>query len=603
VVPSTRPIAQPAADVAVAPRGMTTAVDVLENDAAGNPFPATPLRVLRVRGLGADNLPAGVTVVPDADRSRLSVTVSPSAEPVNTTLQYQVADATNDSSRYAWGTVTISVQDRPDQVTDARLTAFRDGELDLAFGAGAANNSPIESYRISLLDPDGRDELAATECAATTCTVPTPGNGPGAAVVVRIQARNGIGLGEPTELPDAVWSDVIPQAPAGLRAVPLDGRLRVEWQPVPTGSGSPVSTYVIWIAGSPIEVDAGPACTASVCSVQSQELANGSSVTVTVSARNGALPALAAWTEASTTGTPFGAPFAGGVSVDADAAAGTVVVSWSPFGGNGDAIGGYFVQRLVEGETAVPAGAQACSVTGPAPGAVVAPTVGGSVAEMVRVGPGAASVEFTGTNVEAARYGFVVWGWNRAGCVATEVATTVVRPAPAAIEGVRSGMDWLNAETWDRYVDSVDGGTKRLQIIAVDAGGARVGSPKDFGGSGWLRQLLNRPFGQTARFQVRSCTVWGTCGPWSGTFPGEDSPTLTFALPGRTYDDATATWTWTAAPANNGLPATYRCGAEDDRVGRQAQSATSCQVNGAKPGDPVWLDVEVAGVTARFESR
>ncbi|WP_430646102.1 Ig-like domain-containing protein [Agromyces sp. GXS1127] len=603
VVPSTRPIARPAPDVAVAPRGVTTSVDVLDNDAAGNPFPGTPLRVLRVRGLGSDNLPAGVTVVPDADRSRLSVTVADGAEPINTTLQYQVADATNDSSRYAWGTVTISVQDRPDPVTDARLTAFRDGELDVAFGAGAANNSPIEGYRISLLDPDGGGELAASECEATTCTVPTLGNGPGSAVVVRIQARNGIGLGEPVELAEPVWSDVIPPPPAGLRAAPLDGRLRIEWQPVPTGSGSPVSTYVVWVAGSPTEVDADRVCTASLCTLQSQELANGSAVTATVSARNGALPALAAWTEASTTGTPFGAPVAGSISVDADAAAGTVVVSWSPFGGNGDAIGGYFVQRLVEGETAVPGGAQACSVTTPAPGNVVAPVVGGSVAEMVRVGPGAASVEFAGTNVEAARYGFVVWGWNRAGCVATEVASTVVRPAPGAVTGVASEMGWLNAETWDRYIDDVDGSPRRFQIVAVDGNGARVGSPKDFSGSGWLRQLLSRPFGETARFQVRSCSVWGTCGPWSETFPGEESPTLTFALPGRAYDEATGTWSWTAAPANAGLPAAYRCGADGDRVGRQAQSATSCQVNGVKPGDRVWLDVEVAGVTARFESR
>ncbi|WP_353827437.1 Ig-like domain-containing protein [Agromyces sp. SYSU T0242] len=603
VVPSTRPVARPAPDLAVAPRGRTTTVDVLANDAAGNPFPGIPLRVVRVRGLDEASLPAGVSVVPDADRSRLTVAVAAGAEPVNTTLQYQVADATADPSRFAWGTITISVQDRPDPVTDARLTAFRDGEIDLAFGAGAANNSPIEGYRIGLVDPADGTEVAAIECVATTCTVPTRGNGPSAAALVRIQARNAIGLGDAVELPEPVWSDVVPAPVRDLRAAPLDGRLRVEWTPVPTGSGSPVQTYVVWIAGAPTEVSPSRACTATRCSLESQELLNGSVVAVTVSARNGALPALAAWTEASTSGTPFGSPFAGSISVDADAAAGSTVVSWTPFDGNGDPIGGYFVQRLVEGETSVPTGAQACSVSSPAPGSVVAPTVGGTVAEMVRVGAGAASVEFSGTNVEAARYGFVVWGHNRAGCVATAVATTVVRPAPGAIGSVRSDMDWLNSETWDRYIDDVEAGGKRLQIVAVDANGARVGSPRDFSGSGWLRQLLSRPFGETARFQVRSCTVWGTCGPWSETFPGEDSPTLTFALPGRDYDRGTGTWSWTADPANGGLPAAYRCGTDGDRVGRQAQTATSCRIDGAKAGDPVWLDVEVAGVTARFEAK
>lgn len=602
VVPSTRPIAQPAPDDAIAPRGRTTTVDVLANDAAGNPFPDTPLRVVAVRGLDA-GLPTGVSITPDADRSRLSVTVAAGAEPVNTTIQYQVADATGDRSRYAWGTVTISVQDRPDPVTDARLTAFGDGTLDVAFGAGAFNNSPIEGYRISLVDPGGGREVGATECLATTCSVRTPGNGPSNAVTVRIQARNGIGLSDPVELPTPVWSDVIPGPPAGLRALPLDGRLRIEWQPVATGSGSPVGTYVVTVAGSPVEVSASRVCTATLCATESQSLANGSDVTVGVSARNGAFPALARWTEGTTSGTPFGAPIPGDISVAADPAAGAVVVSWTPFAGNGDAIGGYYVQRLVEGESSVPTGAQACSVTAPAPGTVVAPSPGGTVAEVVRAGPGTASVSFAGTSTEAARYSFVVWGHNRAGCVHTVVASTVVRPAPGNVSSVDSSMDWLNDETWDRFVSGVDAGTRRLQIIAVDANGARVGSPRDFDGSGWLRSLLNRPFGETARFQVRACSVWGSCGPWSETQPSGESPTLTFALPGRAYDPATSTWTWSADPANGGLPTTYRCGGDGDPAGRPAQSATSCRVAGAGPGDRVWLDVEVAGVTARFEAR
>ncbi|GGI47804.1 hypothetical protein BCL57_002515 [Agromyces flavus] len=603
VVPSTRPVAQPAPDLAVAPRGQTTTVDVLANDAAGNPFPDTPLRVVGVRGLDASSLPAGVSVTPSDDRSRLAVAVSEGAAPVNTTIQYQVADATGDPSRYSWGTATISVQDRPDPVADARMTAFQDGAIDVAFAAGAANNSPIEGYRIALLDPSSGAEIGASECAATTCTIPTPGNGPGAAVEVSIQARNGIGLSDAAQLATPVWSDVIPAPASGLQALPLDGRLRVQWLPVGTGAGSAVQSYVVDVAGAPVEIPASRACTASLCSIDSQELANGSTVEVSVSARNGAFPALAAWTEASTTGTPFGSPVAGDISVTADAAAGSVVVSWSPFGGNGDPIAGYFVQRLVEGESSVPTGAQACSVTSPAPGTVVAPAVGGVVAEMVRVGPDAASVQFAGTITESARYSFIVWGFNRAGCVHTDVAGTVVRPAPGGVGDVRSEMAWLNAETWDRYIDDVDAGSQRLQIIAVDASGARVGTARDFNGSGWLRQLLNRPFGQTARFQVRACSVWGSCGPWSQTLPSGESPTLTFALPGRTYDAATTTWSWTGAPANNGLPAAFRCGTDGDRVGRVAQTATSCQVPGAKAGDRVWLDVEVAGVTARFEAR
>ncbi|MFC5788272.1 fibronectin type III domain-containing protein [Agromyces tardus] len=600
VVPSTRPIAQPAADTAVAPRGRTTVIDVLANDAAGNPFPDSPLRVIRVGGLGED-LPAGVVVEPSADRSTLAVTVSANAEPVNTTLQYQVADATDDPSRYAWGTVTISVQDRPDPVTAAQVTAFRDGELDVSFGAGAFNNSPISGYQISLVGQGGA-VAAVSDCAATTCVVPTPGNGPANAVTVRIQARNGIGLSDPVDAPGPVWSDVIPPPPSGLDAVPLDRRLRIQWQPVPAGAGSAVESYVVTVGGAPVEVSAGSACTATVCAVESQELANGSQVPFSVSARNGAYPALARWTEATGAGTPFGAPIAGAIAVDGDAAAGTVTVSWQPFDGNGDAIAGYFVERLVEGETAVPGGAQACSVSTPAPGTVTAPTVGGPVAEVVVAGPGTTSVQFGGAITESARYGFLVWGFNRAGCISTEVATIVVRPAPGAVGGVQSDMDWLNGETWDRYISKVDAGGQRLEIVAVDASGAQVGQPKRFDGTGWLRTLLSRPFGETARFQVRSCSVWGSCGPWSAVLPTGESPSLTFVLPGRAWSDATKTWTWTADPANNGLPAAYRCGVDGD-PGRPAQGATSCQIPNAGPGARVWLDVEVAGVTARFLNR
>lgn len=600
VVPSTRPLAQPAPDLAVAARGLTTTIDVLANDRATNPFPATPLRVVGVRGLG-DSLPAGVSIEPSEDRSTLTVDVSPAAAPVNTTLQYQVADATDDPSRYAWGTVTISVQDRPDPVTGAQVTGFGDGTLDVVFGAGGFNNSPITGYDISLVAPGGV-VVGTSTCTATTCTVATPGNGQGNAVTVRVQARNAIGLSDPVDAPGPIWSDVIPPPPTGLRALPLDGGLRIEWDPVGTGAGSAVHSYVVTVGGLSSEVDAAGSCTPTTCATQVGGLTNGSQVPFSVSGRNEAYPALAVWTSAGGTGVPFGAPVAGGIDVAGDSAAGTVTVSWSPFSGNGDAIGGYYVQRLADGQTSVPTGPQACSVTSPAPGEVVAPASGGTVAEVVQVGPDAASVQFTGTATESTRYSFVVWGYNRAGCVSTEVAGIVVRPAPRTVTGVSSAMDWMNVETWDRYISDVSAGP-RLQIVAVDANGVQLGSPVEFRGSGWLRSLLGRPFGEAARFQVRECSVWGSCGPWSQVLPTDAQPSLTFALPSRVWSDADKTWSWTAAPENSGLPAAFTCGIDGDTSGRAAQSATTCQIPEAKPGDRVWLDVEIAGVKARYWNR
>jgi len=603
VVPSTKPLARPIDDAAIAKRGQTTRIDVLANDEATNPFPETPLRVVAV---DLDDVGEGIAVTPSEDRSTLTVTAAAGALPVNTTVRYQVEDATGEASRRAWGAVTISVQDRPEPVIGPVVTGFGDGTLDLAFGAGAFNNSPITGYEIALVDPATGDALSTTMCAATACTVATPGNGQANAVDVRIRARNGIGYSDAQVAPGPVWSDVIPPPPAGLGALPLDGRLGIVWKPVGTGSGSAVHSYVVTVAGVATEVTAASACTAGQCRVDSQAIANGSRVPVSVSARNEAYPALAVWTDAETAGTPFGPPVAGAIEVVGDASAGAATVTWAPFGANGDPVAGYFVQRLVDGATGVPSGAQACQVTTPAPGSVVPPSSGGTVAETIRVGPETSSLRFTGTAADSTKYSFVVWGYNRAGCTHTDVAGVVVRPGPGAVDGVTSEMAWNGPEIWDRYIDDVDVSASRIEIVGVDDQGTQIpGTKREFRGSGWLRDLLSERFdyGETGRFQVRGCTVWGSCGRWSDVLPGGESPTLTFALPSRQWDDRRSTWSWTDEPDNSGLPVEFSCGVDGDPTGRPAQTPTSCEITGAGPGDRVWLDVRIAGVSARYEAK
>ena len=123
-----------------------------------------------------------------------------------------------------------------------------------------------------------------------------------------------------------------------------------------------------------------------------------------------------------------------------------------------------------------------------------------------------------GTVTESTRYSFVVWGFNRAACANTEVAGIVVRPAPGAIGRCRAdGLDQrgdvgpLRRRRRVGCAPPGDRRRRRQRRAARPAG--------EFGGSGWLRTLLNRPFGETARFQVRSCSVWGSCGPWSEVLP------------------------------------------------------------------------------------
>ena len=107
-----------------------------------------------------------------------------------------------------------------------------------------------------------------------------------------------------------------------------------------------------------------------------------------------------------------------------------------------------------------------------------------------------------------------------------------------------------------------------------------------------------------ARDYLEPLWIGFLCGPWSSVLPSDAQPSLTFALPSRLWDEATRTWSWTAPPDNSGLPAAFRCGGESGpNNGRPAQTATTCQVPEAGPGDRVWLDVDVAGVVARYWNR
>ncbi|MEJ3404543.1 Ig-like domain-containing protein [Rathayibacter sp. YIM 133350] len=603
VVPSTRPIAVPAPDYAVVARGGTTSIDVLGNDSATNPFPSTPLRVIDVRGVDSGTLPAGVSITPSEDRSTLRVTVARSAEPIDTNLQYQVADATGDPDRFAWGSVRISVQDRPDPVTGVRVTGFGDRSLTVAFDAAGFNNSPITGYTVSLISAATGQVLGSTLCAATTCTVPTPGNGEGNAVLVRVVATNGIGDSDAATSAAPAWSDVVPGAPGALSAAPLDGGLRLSWDAVSSPAGAtPVGSYVVTVGGVVLgERGAGEICAAGRCSLDAGGLANGSTVPFSVSARNGAYPALASWNSSSATGVPFGPPQAGGIRADVDAGAGAVIVSWDAFNGNGDPVLGYFVQRLASsapGDPLPPAPPGACSVSSPAPG-----TVSGPSGIVQAVDAGAGSARFDGLTDDDKSYNFVVWGYNRSGCTPTEVTGAVVREAPGTTTVDASVVD--GQESQDLLVRSArsTGNAKRFDLRLVDAGGNPVGGAvvEDVSLPATPRTLFSRPWGETLRVQLRGCTSWGTCGDWSDTAPANPEPSLTWHAEGQSYDPATGVWSWTNAPGNGtAFPASFRCGLEGSD-GSDAQSANSCAVAGATPDAHVWLEITINSLTRRYE--
>jgi len=610
VVPSTRPLATPAPDRAIARRGETTVLDVLANDSATNPFPEVPLRVVDIRGLDGAEVPDGITISPSADRSRLAVTVAETAEPVDVTLQYQLADATGDPERMTWGLVTISVQDVPDAPTGVRVVEFGDRVLRLGWSAGAANNAPITEYRVTLGDAAGT-VLSTTSCANTVgCPVTTPGNGPEHAVRISVVAVNAIGASDPATSAGTIWSDVVPPAPSSVTATPVDHGLRVVWHKPATTSGSPVDSYLVTVGGRQVTVPAAsedPVGTEYARIVTDSALANGSAVNYTVSARNRAPNSLATWNEAGGSATPAGAPIlVASPTASASTSDGTTVgIGWAgAFSANGKTISRYYVAR----HAGTP---PACVVTGVETGApVLSPPTGGDVQELAA---GTTGATFTGLAPDV-DYFFTVYAYNGQGCTASATVTATPRARPGTVVGAtisapvaRDGGHWdfqlTDVETSggsvpDSVVYRLSGGstdTTQSALTPLDAPAYLVSGTTHYGNDVSVELKACRQYPE-----VLLCSA-----DWSA--PVHLGRPVSIQLSGLLAVESLApadgapgqgAWSWTAAPqpavdGGRGYDAvTIGCGPDD-----VAETPLQCEVVGTGPDGDAYPQLTVT-VTA-----
>ena len=558
IVPSTLPLVRPAPDRAVTPRGTTTTIDVLTNDEANNPFPGQALQVVDIRGLDGAGLPEGVTIVPSADRSRLTVTVSPTAAPVDTSLQYQVSDATRDADRYVWGTITISVQDVPDPVTTIGVSEFGDRLLKLSWTPGLFNNSPIERYEVTMTSPSGETVLSTTTCTASVnCALTTPGNGPANAVRLSVVAVNALGPSAPAALPGTIWSDVIPPPPTSLSWTPLDGGLRIVWTAPVDYPGSPIEQYVV-TAGTASTVVPASATSALLYGVG----ANGSAVGFSVSARNSAPNSLATWNRASGVGVPAGPPALAGPTVSASASitdGSTASASWAGvFTDNGAPITKYFSLITSGGPAPV------CTVSGVEHGAPSVVKPAGSVEHPA----GSTSRDFGGLSANQT-YTIWVFAYNGQGCS----PATPVQVTPRAVPGTVTAITTTIGERVDDEFHDI-----RLTSFAIASGSTdadkfvfRFASGADGSQSGLqpLGSFLTAGtshYGHVVTVQVKACreypeaTLCST--DWSAPFP---APMAVWnRVPGELEHDANllnGEWRWTTTPGTGlGYDAVhYRC--------------------------------------------
>ncbi|WIB25119.1 tandem-95 repeat protein [Curtobacterium sp. MCSS17_015] len=353
VVGSTRPLVQPGADAAVVRRGESTTVDVLANDRQTNPFPGRPLRVTDIRGLSG-GLPAGVSVSPSADKSRLRVAVAAGASTTDTHLQYRVTDATGDDARAVWGDVTISVQDVPDAPgTPTRTGAETGGQITLTWATPRSNNAPVTGYRVT-----GTNGITQDCGTATVCTV--TGLDATASYRFRVVAENAVGRSDPSPQSAVMSADFVPAAPVGLTVVPdptNPDQVDVSWQAVPRPSrGSAVDDHLVTITGPGLSATTR---TGTATSTSFSGATSGASYVVTVSARNdaGRDGTVVQWNSATATGTAVGRP---GAPQDIRAVTGDVpdsrgksivTVTWAAADGAGGSGPTYRVYRVGVGAT------------------------------------------------------------------------------------------------------------------------------------------------------------------------------------------------------------------------------------------------------------
>jgi hypothetical protein len=354
VVSSTRPLARPAPDSVITERGETTVVDVLDNDEASNPFPDRPLRVVSITGIDGGKLPKGVSVATGNDDSELTVSVADNAEAIDTNLQYQVADATDDPLRYTYGTVRISVQDAPDTpVAPVRqMDSFVGGELKLRITPPQQNNSAIEGYTIvSGSHGDYAQDCGLTLiCSLTGLTV-------GADYRFSVVATNGIGDSVPSPLSDSYTIDYRPAAPTSITAVPSaasvapNGKsLTITWATVPDPNpGTPVVGYTVVITGPGVSYSA--VASSPFTTTAAGDLTNDASYNVAVYARNSAqVTSSDDWRRVTTTVRTVGPPSAPKsgprATINSDTTNGEIRVTWGDSNANGAGGVTYSVGRV-----------------------------------------------------------------------------------------------------------------------------------------------------------------------------------------------------------------------------------------------------------------
>ncbi|MDP3209080.1 MAG: hypothetical protein Q8M65_08015, partial [Rhodoglobus sp.] len=407
-------------------------------------------------------------------------------------------------------------------------------------------------------------------------------NGSANAVKFSVVSTNAIGNSDPVNSGTAVWSDIIPPAPAALSASPLDHGLRISWNSVTTpAGGTPVTSYIVAAGGIAVTVS----CGTSVCTrdIVDPSLTNGSPVTYSVSARNDAYGPLAAWNSTSQQGTPAGPP----IAVAAPAATATsdrsISLDWtSTFSDNGKAISAY----------------TAALYTGAVPTCAANGSVNPRGATIVNAGTGTSTL-FGGLSPEV-EYTLLVFAYNGQGCTASQ--SVVARTPPPVITALGLSGPVQNGAVFDFVLTGVDFGSgmngSGYSVYYRLNGGTEYG-PVPIGG---FLQAEPLQYGQVVSVQARACRDYSgqlVCqGIQSASFalgvpvnPQVTGP-LTYTPDGTLPAWNSGTFAWLGFPTGSYELVEFACGIAPGGTFVTAGSTMNCHVD-ASPGQTPYLTIRV----------
>ena len=306
-------------------QGRESTVQVLEGST--NPFPERgPLIVV---GAVVETPGAGT-----ASPTSSTVSVRPADDFVGTmTVRYRVRDVTGDPAREVEGRIYVRVSGAPATPVPPRIGEVRDRTVVLSWTAPDNRGEPIIDYRVTA-SPGG----VTRTCVSTTCTIDGLTND--VEYTFTVSARNRVGPSPESPASAPARPDAVPEAPAAPRLVAGDRTVTATWT-APVSTGSPVTSYDVWITPAP---PSGAATrTTSSTSYTFENLQNGVAYSVQVRAHNRA-PSPSAWSASSAAETPAGVP---GPPPDLTATrvdtplGGQINVAWGDPAPNGDPVKGF----------------------------------------------------------------------------------------------------------------------------------------------------------------------------------------------------------------------------------------------------------------------